>query len=561
MMILPRISRHTLALLLSCCILGWLFNHAAAASTPLRAVILFDVSGSMNQHDPHRLSRVAAELFLELARPHDQMALVTFSETGEVQIPLMSLASPAAKVPFLARLRDVAFTGQTTNLVAALETALQSLPAQPAQSSRDVVLLLTDGKLDLGKRRRHEEPVAMAYIQNALLPAYQKRGVALYTIAFTEHADQDLLRHMAAVTQGEFRFTSTATALHTAFSQLFVVASEAEATPLRDGEFVVDPSIRQASVVVSKAEADEPISLTTPKAQRLNAQTPHPGVQWNATRSFDLVQLSDPEPGPWQVEKPSGVAEGMVVVGDSTLRLEVELSPGYHEAGAPLQIEAVLRETDPPAQASQPGETLSVHANLSGEESAGPVQLARDATGRFRATLLAPSLPGRYTIQVVAQDPSFSRQRELTMQVHPRCFIASTRAGAPATVRVRLSEDCPIFYDLQLDMAMSSDGTPPVWARLKSPKPRLFEAALRPTTEVPSGDVTIRIRGRLEGEEPFTLLKGPLPLPSPFVSSTVNWPAIAQTVTRQLLLLNVILGILGGGGYTCYRSLRRRRRA
>jgi hypothetical protein len=364
---------------------------------------------------------------------------------------------------------------------------------------------------------------------------------------------------MAAVTQGEFRFTSTATALHTAFSQLFVVASEAESTPLQDGGFVVDPSIRQASVVVSKAAADEPISLTTPKAQRLSAQTPHPGVQWNATRSFDLVQLSDPEPGPWQVDKPSGVAEGMVVVGDSTLRLDVGLSPGYHEAGAPLQIEAFLRETDPNAQPSQPGETLTVYASLSGEEPAGPLQLARDATGRFRGTLLAPSLPGRYTIQVVARGPSFSRQRELTMQVHPRCFIVSTRAGTPAAVRVRLSKDCPIFYDLQLDMTVSTDGTPPVWTRLKSPKPRLFEAALTPTTGGPSGDVTVRIRGHLEGEEPFTLLTGPLPLPPPIVSTTVNWSAIAQTVMRQLLMLNVVLGILGGGG-TWYRSIKRRQR-
>ena len=41
------------------------------ASKSLRAIILFDVSGSMRHNDPQRLSIAAAQLFVDLAQPQD----------------------------------------------------------------------------------------------------------------------------------------------------------------------------------------------------------------------------------------------------------------------------------------------------------------------------------------------------------------------------------------------------------------------------------------------------------------------------------------------------------
>jgi hypothetical protein len=39
----------------------------------MRAIILFDVSGSMRQNDPQRLSVMAAQLFVDLAQPRDAL--------------------------------------------------------------------------------------------------------------------------------------------------------------------------------------------------------------------------------------------------------------------------------------------------------------------------------------------------------------------------------------------------------------------------------------------------------------------------------------------------------
>jgi Mg-chelatase subunit ChlD len=176
---------------------GAMPRESLATSQELRVVILFDTSGSMLQNDPQQLSRTAAKLFLDLARPADTLGLIAFSDRAVPLVPLTSLSAPVIREGFHAQLRALAFTGKTTDLAAALQAGLASFPATATGTSRDLVLLLTDGRLDLGPARRAEEPGALATIRQTLLPQYRQRGITLYTIAFTDKADQELLQEMA----------------------------------------------------------------------------------------------------------------------------------------------------------------------------------------------------------------------------------------------------------------------------------------------------------------------------------------------------------------------------
>src|SRR5438874_9212765 len=195
----------------------------AEASKSLRAIILFDVSGSMRHNDPQRLSIAAAQLFVDLAQAQDAVGLVVFSERGVPLVPLRTLADPSTRTLLHTNLRTLKFTGQTTDLAAALEAGLAGLPPDPDKTYRDLVLLLTDGQLDLGRQRRSEEPARLAHIRHVLLPQNQQRRIGLHTIAFTAEADQAFLQEIAQATGGEFRFIHDAAILHKAFSQLFIV--------------------------------------------------------------------------------------------------------------------------------------------------------------------------------------------------------------------------------------------------------------------------------------------------------------------------------------------------
>jgi hypothetical protein len=535
--------------------------HAVAA-TPMRTVILFDISGSMRQNDPYRLSRTAARLFLDLARPQDQVGLVAFSDNPVPLLPLTTMSSPAAKTPFLGLFRVLRFDGQTTDLGAALESGLASFPLRTTTGNRDMALLLTDGKLDLGRRRRAQEPVILQQIRETLLPQYRERGIVLYTIAFTENADRALLQEIAHATGGEFRFIESAPMLHKAFSDMFVLVKQAESIPMSDGQVLIDPSIQEASLVLSKPDPREPIGLVTPQQKHLDAHSNHPGVRWNTTPSYDMVQLTQPAPGTWRVERQSGGGEDIAIIGASTLSLEVVLTPMYLEVGEPLTIQAHLLDHGQPMRDLKQLQGLTVRAEFTtpeGETSIMPLQ-ARDS-GEYVATLRTPEASGQYGLVVTAASPVLQRQRMISFIPQPVCFEPAVVADPQVTVRVSLTRDCSVFQQLDLEAGYIAKDEPKQvvlpWFPLEAFEAGTFKAELpRPTTAT-EASVMVRIRGRLEDQQPMTIMKGPISLPE----LPIAWEALAKTVGSQLLLVNMVLGIFGGSGYGVYRRYIRHRSA
>ena len=543
--------------------LAWVTDQEALAALPIRAVVLFDTSGSMRQNDPHRLSHVAAQLFLELARPLDQVGLVAFSDGGVPLVPLTTLSSPEARRPFAAALRSLQFNGQTTDLGVALRMGLASFPEQTVTQSRNLVLLLTDGKLDLGVQRRDAEPLALAYIRDTLLPEYQERGVVLYTIAFTEAADRALLQELAQATAGEFRFIPNAAMLHHAFSALFVVAKQAESIPMQNGAVLLDASVQEASLVLAKPDPQEPLGLVTPQQQRLDAGSKHPGVMWNTTPSYDMVQLHQPEPGKWQVERPSGGGDDMAIIGASTLRLQIKLSPEYLEAGEPLRIQVRLLDQEQPIRDPQRLQGLKVHAEIMspmGESQHLPLTPHND--GEFAATLNTHEVPGQYGLVLIVSNSTLQRQRTLSFMLQPRCFTPAVLAEPAVTVRVTLTHACPFFRTLQLEASYGlhalEEAEVERWVPLVALQPRVFEAILPPPGSDEKQEVRLRIHGSLT-HHAFTLSKGPLFLPE-LPTPPLDWPALAQTVGLQLCVVNIVLGAFGTGGYGLYRYRTRNRR-
>ncbi len=549
------------------------FPRWSEAEAPvMRAIILFDDSGSMRKTDPHQLSKKAAQLFLTLARPDDSVGLVAFSDTSVPLVPLLPLSTPQLKEQFHAQLRHLTFRGQTTDLRAALEAGLASLPVQSEKTSRDVVLLLTDGKLDLGRSRRADEPAALAYIRQTLLPQYRQRNIALYTIAFTAEADQALLQEMARVTQGEFRVVQNAAMLHQAFSELFVLANQIESLPIQEGTFLVDQSIQEASLVLSKQDPLEQISLVTPQEVRLNAQSAPPNINWTSTPSYDHVQLKNPEAGPWRIDHPSRTGQDIAIINSSPLTLQIEVHPVYREVGEPLTIQAFLEENKQRINDPSRLEGLQLYAEITspqGEVLSLPFTHREERV--FTAQVNSVNTPGQYRVKLTATSSTFHRQRALTFSVHPPCFQTSFSRTAPLTFQTTLSDTCPAFQELTLEAEYSINDTAPQRLPLIAPQPKHFQVTIPPLEPEQTGKVVLHIRGQLPDGETFDLKKGPWDLPktaplSPALSAETSPPIeeiveIGKTVGFNLLLLNGILVILGGVGwygYSFYRTGRKK---
>jgi hypothetical protein len=540
----------------------------------MRVMILFDTSGSMRQNDPHRLSLAAAHLFLTLVRAQDVVGLVAFSDRAIPLVPMTPLASPLTKDQLRTRLTTLQFTGQTTDLAAALAAGLTGFPSPAGATGRDIVLLLTDGKLDLGAARRAEEPGVLASIRQTLLPQYRQRGIALYTIAFSAEADQALLQDMAQSTGGAFRFIDQAALLHQAFGDLFILARQAEALPLQDNAFLLDDSLQEATLVLTKQEAQEQIRLRTPQQQLVSAQHPSPGVTWTSTPAYEMVQIADPTPGIWQIERPVHADGSVGIVGSSALQLQVEIQPAYREAGETVRLRAFLEEQGQRLRDPQQLQPLAVHAEVTPPAGrAFSLPLAPQEDGVFAAPIHTLREPGQYGLRVTVTGPQLRRQRALSFTIHSPCFQPAVLAGAPVTVQVTLADTCPAFPSLVFEAGRSVGNRPPTWIPLALTQPGVFATALPPLVPGQTGTVTLRIRGRLEGEEAFLLLKGPWLLPAPPPASEtaaqpaetssqtpeVSWQVITQFFVTKLVFFNAVLVLAGGSGYGLYYYLKWRR--
>jgi len=424
------------------------------------------------------------------------------------------------------------------------------------------VLLLTDGQLDLGKRRRSEEPALLAHIKQDVLPQYRQRDIALYTIALTAEADQALLQEMAQATSGEFRFIDNATMLHKAFSQLFIQAHQSESFPLNQGNFLLDDTIKDVSLVFAKRDPHERIGLVTPQREVAHADKVPPGMTWNSTPSYDRVQITQPEPGTWQIGRPGGVQEGVAIIGSSTLSLQVELSPPYHEVGEPISMRAFLQDQGQPIRDAQQVGQLTVRAEVSTpQKETTTLVLAPQSAGVFAATLPALQVPGEYAVMVTATSPTLQRQRTLSFTLHPLCFQTTVSSAPPVTARLLLSDACPPFETLAVE-AECTAGNRSTRIAMPSPQAGKFEATIPPLVAGQTGQITLHIRAHPRGAEPFMLVKGPwslpvtsaAPAPSPPPAPPAANPRDAATgAVRTFLVLNGILVFVGGSGYGLYR--------
>lgn len=521
----------------------------------MQALIVFDVSGSMRQSDPNRLSVAAAQLFSNLSQPGDAVGLAAFSDRAVGLMPVTSHQDASTQETLQRHLAKLQFNGQTTNLAAALEAGLAAFPDQEDSSHRRLVLLLTDGKLDLGKQHEEAEATARTRIVHSLIPDYRRRDISLYTIAFTTAADRGFLKEMAEASAGESLFIANAQTLHQAFTRIFIGAHDGESFPLDQGTIRIDASIKELSLVFAKSTPGEHIALLTPQLRTVQANDTPAGTIWHSTPAYELVHMHEPQPGTWQVDRSGGVQSGVGIIAESTLSLQVELGSAFIEAGAPLALRAFLQDESQTPAGIRHDDTQTITAEVSvTDKPLVNLTLAPQADGSFSVATPVLLAAGKYSMTVTATAPTLQRQRTRTFEVHRECLQGSVTQAAPIRVQLALHSSCPSFKNLSIEADYTAADHAKRRVPLHATQPGHFEANL-PTAPVGQrASVNLVIRGESPGEGTFTLIKGPWPVPMAAPAVAVNQRDVAVRVGRTLLKINAGLVLLGALGYAVYRT-------
>jgi Mg-chelatase subunit ChlD len=396
-------------------------SAALAAAGGVDAVLLMDSSGSMAKNDPKKLRVPAARIFMSLLGGEDRIGLISFSDNG---YPVLHLTTPAAdaNARILASADRISSKGVYTNLYAALSKGIEMLGKEGKEGQEKMLVLMSDGKMDVGNS--DEDWTLTQKLQGELLQAARDKGIKVYTIAFTEASDIELLKQVAKETDALFKLAHSDQDLHDVFSAIFESAKEPDMLPIEGDEFMVDGSIEEVTIVASKEREDVRIYLQSPDGSRLGSENADDKLKWFMSHHFDMITLSKPDPGAWKLLFSGGRNRAYIVT-----HMALNHTPQRPSlmAGEDMVLESWLE---------QDGKLLDKEAVLTNTRFLMEIEDPNGATARFDlfdrgedgdkkpvdgvySNTLSYENAGSYQIRIIAESETFQRQKTVHFEVEP----------------------------------------------------------------------------------------------------------------------------------------------
>ena len=413
---------------------------AAEDARPIDAVIIMDSSGSMKKTDPHSLRKPAAKLFISLLSDTDRVSVMSFSDNGYPITFLTPLDTKENREKSIAATDKVSSKGMYTNIYAAVERGLRILMEESDIQHRPMLVLLSDGQMDVGNAEKSEQLKRDIFIN--LVPQLQQLGVKVYSIAFTDASDKTLLKEISETTDGYFAVAATDRDLHLVFTRIFEQSKAPEMLPLTENRFLVDKSIKEITIVASKAGADTQIFLEPPGGVRLSSRNQGENTQWFESSSFDMITLTAPKEGEWKILFSDDKNKAYIV---TDLELKTQMNYLQNTPRPELVIDAWLEQDKTIIIRDEILDSLELSMEVEHPdgyvEQLKPQRLSpipADDAGKFAAHFLPP-ISGTYSATIIAKTQTFERQQVFSFRAH----VPEHLPAEPAAATTSPSETTP----------------------------------------------------------------------------------------------------------------------
>jgi len=391
----------------------------AHSNSPMDVVLIMDSSGSMKKTDPEQLRKPAAKLFISLLSPTDRASVVSFSDKGYPVAFLTQIDSTKNKDLLFNAVDKISTRGMLTNLHGALQGAQQVFNRSPASGRKKVVILMTDGKMDLGDATQTD--ALKTKLEEEILPWLVKDNIEVHTIAFTEQSATQLLKDLSTETNASFNMAKTDKELHTIFSAIFEQNKSPNMLPFDGEKFTIDTAIKEVTIVGSKDNPDVILTLLSPSNQKINEANKPANINWFQSSQFDIITITDPESGQWQIKASTGKNKAYIVT-DLQLQLAIEpeapnvgegvfIRAWLEDNGNIINKESILATINPELHITTPeGENHVLALDIEADE-----QDETKASGVFFSHIAFPSA-GKHSIRVAMTSNTFNRERNTILE-------------------------------------------------------------------------------------------------------------------------------------------------
>ena len=457
------------------------FGLLLTAGAPLAAVdvvevadtrILIDVSGSMKNNDPANLRRPALRLLVGLLPDDARAGVWTFGQYVNMQVPLGKV-DDAWKIRARQGAGKIHSRGLFTNIEEVLKRSIADWQGATTKYRRHLILL-TDGMVDISKSA-DENAESRQRILDQILPQLKEYDARVHTIALSERADHELMKTLSDETGGWYEQVDDASQLQRIFLRLFEKVGRPDSVPLKENRFTIDSSISETTLLVFRDNAAPPTRVTTPSGKTFGAIDAPENVNWHRDEGYDLLTISGPETGEWQIQASLDPDNRVMVVTD--LKLHSTELPNKLALGEQLPLVVHFSDSGKKITAPDFLEVLDIQVEQNDTEGPGePRPLFDDgrqgdaAAGDGDFTMLVGDRDraGRVELLLDVEGKTFRREQRQSFTVVPsyRVEVTANSERGESALLVKVFPDMelldPASISIQGNMSSERDGSQPV---------------------------------------------------------------------------------------------------
>lgn len=190
----------------------------ASVAPPKDLIFVIDNSGSMKKNDPGFTIKRAVTHFLDQLDPRDRCGVIIFDSQARLVAPLLEMGGAESARQLKDGLEQVNYRGQLTNSPAGIERAIYELRTSGREGASKSIIFLTDGIVETGSPQSDVEKTR--WLREDLTAESRNAGIRIFGVAFTEHADFQLIQSLAMKTEGTYYRAMDADGMGAAFTSI-----------------------------------------------------------------------------------------------------------------------------------------------------------------------------------------------------------------------------------------------------------------------------------------------------------------------------------------------------
>ncbi|RAW15845.1 VWA domain-containing protein [Paenibacillus taichungensis] len=401
-----------------------LLPHAAAAqaqTSGIDAVLVADVSNSMNTSDRDKISNEAMKMFIDMLPVQgDKVGIVAYTDQVEREKALLEIQSDADKSS-LKDFIDQLGRGPYTDISVGVAEAVNVLNHGADKSHSPMIVLLADGNNDFNKTKGRTQSQSDADLAKAVKEA-QDQGIPVYTIGLNADGklNKDALADLAQQTGGKSFITDTPDDLPQILSEIFADHAKLNVVKLPsitgNGSYqevtvnVPNDSVLEANISIMSSKQVQ-IELTDPsgKAVDLNSDA----AKLSTSKSYSLVKLLKPQEGDWKLRVKGAPKDSIDInlLFNYDLQLVVDpIKTKSYTKGDKVDLSAKLENGGQPLQDNDLYADMKATLVVNDQDTGKSTEQPLENTGSgFAGTFEVPD-KHNYELVIRAEEDSFYRE-------------------------------------------------------------------------------------------------------------------------------------------------------